>query len=110
MRIDVFQKVVATTVYETAAICNSPRDHQGKLNTYRWENSNKLLGKYPGIKGCKTGITTAAGPCLAGYYENGDTKLAIILCHSKSMDHRWEEIKVLVEWYFRTKKIREMKK
>lgn len=37
--------------------------------TYIWENTNKLLG-VPGFVGCKTGITPAAGPCLAAAYEN----------------------------------------
>jgi D-alanyl-D-alanine carboxypeptidase len=27
------------------------------------------LGIMEGIKGCKTGITSSAGPCFAGYYE-----------------------------------------
>ena len=36
--------------------------------TYNWENTNKLLG-VPGFVGCKTGITPAAGPCLAAAYE-----------------------------------------
>ena len=109
MKIDAYRKVVGTQVYETQALGASPKDGDGKTNKYRWENSNKLLGKYKGILGCKTGITTAAGPCFAGYYEYGETKLAIILCHSKTMDHRWEEIKALVEWYLKIKKVREIK-
>lgn len=103
MKIDIYRKVVGTITYECIASHGSPKDADGKLNKYKWDNSNKLLGKYPGILGCKTGITTAAGPCFAGYYEKGNTKLAIILCHSKTMDHRWEEIKALVEWYIKYK-------
>jgi serine-type D-Ala-D-Ala carboxypeptidase (penicillin-binding protein 5/6) len=108
MKMDLFRKVVGTEEYETQALGGSP-NIDGKVNQYKWVNSNKLLGKYPGILGCKTGITAAAGPCFAGYYENGDIKLAIILCNSKTMDHRWSEIKALVEWYHKNKQIKEIK-
>lgn len=74
------------------------------VNTYIWENSNKLLGKHEGILGCKTGITNSAGPCFAGYYEDqdNDIKLALILCHSKSLEARWTEIEMMVDWYKKT--------
>ena len=62
------------------------------LNTYKWVNTNKLLGVFDGLKGCKTGVTQAAGPCFAGYYEKDGLKLALVLCNSVSMDHRWVEI------------------
>jgi len=86
MKLEVFRRIVGTKVFETQALSGSPPlDAKGATNSYRWENSNKLLGK-PGILGCKTGITTAAGPCFAGYYEMHDIKLALVLCHSKSLD------------------------
>lgn len=108
MKNEIFRKVVGTVLYETTALGGSPKNGEGKLNKYRWENSNKLLGKLPGLIGCKTGITTAAGPCFAGYYEKDDIKLAIILCHSKSMEARWDEIKLLVDWQLKYKQIREI--
>lgn len=88
--------------YETKALAGSPKDGSGQTTEYKWDNSNKLLDTYPGILGCKTGITNAAGPCFAGYYETEETNLALILCHSASLDHRWTEIKSMVEWYNRT--------
>ena len=36
--------------------------------TYQWLNTNRLLG-LDGFIGTKTGITDAAGPCLAACYE-----------------------------------------
>lgn len=36
--------------------------------TYKWINTNKLLG-IDGWIGTKTGITDAAGPCLAACFE-----------------------------------------
>ena len=92
MKIELYRKIVGTKVYETSALSGSPKDGNGNLTKYVWENSNKLLGKVPGLLGCKTGITTSAGPCFAGYYEKDDKKISIILLHSKSLDHRWVEI------------------
>ena len=53
-----------------------------------------------GIIGCKTGITTAAGPCLAAFYENPrlGVRLAMILCHSESQEYRWIEIPKMVDF------------
>lgn len=103
MKIEQFRKVVGTKTYETKALAGSPKIGES-VNTYIWENSNKLLGKYEGVLGCKTGITNAAGPCFAGYYENeeNDIKLALILCHSKSLEARWDEIVEMINWYKRT--------
>lgn len=100
MKIDPFRKIVGTKVFETKAISGF---NKKDLTQYRWENSNKLLGNMDGLIGCKTGITNAAGPCFAGYYEKGSMKLAMILCHSKSMDDRWVEIRNMVEWVTITK-------
>lgn len=51
-----------------------------------------------GYNGVKTGITPAAGPCLATSYQVKDTHLIIILLDSKTMDHRWNETAKLVNW------------
>ena len=69
-----------------------------KLTYYRWETTNKLLGVFGGLYGCKTGITAPAGPCFAGYYERKGLKLAIVLLSSASMDQRWIEVSRLVHW------------
>lgn len=65
MQNEIFREVVNTRYHETLALAS----RREKLTKYRWENTNKLLGVYDGIIGCKTGITNAAGPCFAGYYE-----------------------------------------
>lgn len=38
-------------------------DGKGRPKTFNWKNSNKLLKK--GFNGIKTGVTPAAGPCMA---------------------------------------------
>lgn len=67
MKIDAFRKVVGTKIYETKSYAST---NPNGLTNYKWENTNKLLGKMDGMLGCKTGITDAAGPCFGGYYEN----------------------------------------
>ena len=97
MRIPIFRRVVGTVTFETESIVDSKKKDPTK---YVWENTNKLLGKLPGLIGCKTGITNAAGPCFAGYFEDpgSEIKLALILCHSETMQDRWTEIELMVDW------------
>jgi len=95
MNIPIFRTVVGTAFTETRSLGNqaSMRNYnERKLTHYRWESTNKLLGCLDGLIGCKTGITTAAGPCFCGYYELDGLKIAIILCHSRSMEIRWLEV------------------
>ena len=65
MQIEYYRQIVNTQVYE----CEAKFSNKEKLTKYRWENTNKLLGRDNGFIGCKTGVTNAAGPCFAGYYE-----------------------------------------
>ena len=51
-----------------------------------------------GFIGTKTGITDAAGPCLAATYHKGNDFFIVVLLNSKSMEHRWVEVPKLVEW------------
>jgi D-alanyl-D-alanine carboxypeptidase len=100
MKNEIFRKVVGTKTYQTTAHGTIKESRVGNTE-YKWDNSNKLLGKMNGLLGCKTGITDAAGPCFGGYYEckkKEGMKLAIVLCHAKSLDHRWVEIEALVDW------------
>ena len=92
MELDYFRKIVSTKIFECEA-----ETSEGEMRPYRWENTNKLLGK-EGYIGTKTGITDAAGPCLSAAYEKGKDKFVVILLNSKSMDHRWQEVPKVVEW------------
>ena len=122
MQEPVLKKIVSTAEYHTEPIVNahinideniscsvlsddklySPRrmstlNEQNKKATYIWENTNKLLG-VPGFVGLKTGITPAAGPCLAACYENKGHMIIVVILQSKSMEARWEEVPKLVNW------------
>jgi D-alanyl-D-alanine carboxypeptidase len=86
----------------TRAVGNEAANRNGhgvkKGNRYEWESTNKLLGCFDGLYGCKTGITRPAGACFAGYYEKNGLKLALVLLSSQSMDARWVEIQKMVHW------------
>lgn len=60
-----------------------------------WKNTNKLL-KRNGFLGLKTGITCAAGPCLATWFKQEKVNLVVILLSSRSLEERWSETEGLV--------------
>lgn len=62
MQNDYFKKIVKTQVYECLG-----KSKDGSPRSFRWENTNRLLA-IDGFIGTKTGITDAAGPCLAATY------------------------------------------
>lgn len=94
MQSDYFRNVVKTQCYETFAI----KSKKEKLTKYRWENTNKLLGRDLGFIGCKTGITKSAGPCFAGFYERNNEKFAVVVLNSRSMEQRWIEVPKILDW------------
>jgi D-alanyl-D-alanine carboxypeptidase len=92
MKSDFMRQIVCTKVYECQAANTG--------NKYRWENTNKLLDKprEEGFLGVKTGITNAAGPCLASCCERDGQRIITILLCSKSMEQRWIENPKMVTW------------
>merc|ERR1712224_613433 len=108
MQIPLFRKVSGTHKMHT-----KPKESVYNIKSmYKWTNTNKLLGyrldgegaevveKYQGIKGCKTGITVPAGPCMSAYIEKELTDhesqksiehIIVILLNSKTMEIRWVE-------------------
>lgn len=91
MRLPAFRQVVGTRVHRTVA-ANNDKSH------YRWDTTNKLLGKRDHWIGCKTGVTDPAGPCFSGYYENGADVYCIVVLKSKTMDQRWVEVPRMLDW------------
>ena len=97
LQIPIFATVVGTINYT----CKIELD--GQQMTMNWENTNKLLGR-PGWYGVKTGITDAAGPCLASSFRSVNPKTAqvknyiIVLLNCKSMDIRWQECEQIIQW------------
>ena len=72
------------------------KDFFNETVEYTWISTNKLLGK--GFNGLKTGVTKAAGPCLAASYEKDNLHLVIILMHTETRDNRWHEVPKLTLW------------
>lgn len=67
MKSPVFRSIVAQRIYQ---IPRGPGHHH-----YWWQNTNDLIGSYPGAEGIKTGYTTAARHCLLFEAERGGLTL-----------------------------------
>ncbi len=65
---------------------------------YILHNTNRLLGRIPGVEGVKTGFTSKAGRCLiAKVSQNGSELLLVILNSSR----RWNTAKSLIDYGLR---------
>ena len=64
MRDKVFRGIVRKQEFE----CKIFNRTYSQTRTVKWINTNKML-QYEGFVGVKTGITPAAGPCLASLFE-----------------------------------------
>jgi len=93
MKNPLFAKVVSRKTY-TAKVRNNKRNSVREIT---WENTNKMLN-FDNFTGGKTGITDAAGPCLAVSYKEGNHELALVLLCSSSMEHRWFETRKIFNW------------
>ena len=67
---------------------------------YHWHNTNHLL-KDPYCTGIKTGVTPAAGPCLAASMRRDKYHCCIVILQSVSMESRWYEVPKLFNWGIR---------
>jgi len=63
-----------------------------------WTNSNKLLGKAPGVMGLKTGYTGAAGYCLAFAADREGHRLVGVLLGESNADRRFQTAARLLDW------------
>ena len=59
------------------------KDARGAMHYAELQNTNELLGVYPGDQGIKTGTTTIAGECLVSYVTRPDGDLLLVLLGSK---------------------------
>ncbi len=53
---------------------------------YLLRNTNRLLGRFPGVEGVKTGFTSKAGRCLIAKVSQGGKELLLVLLHA---NRRW---------------------
>jgi D-alanyl-D-alanine carboxypeptidase (penicillin-binding protein 5/6) len=69
---------------------------------YVLHNTNRLLGRIPGVEGVKTGFTSKAGRCLiAKVSQNGSDLLLVIL----NSNRRWNIAKSLIDYGLRATEI-----
>ena len=68
------------------------RTMDGK-KTFRLENKNELIGRYPGAVGVKTGFTSRAGKCLIASVERESSKSLLVLLNAP--DRWWTAIRML---------------
>lgn len=64
------------------------------------ENTNELLGVYPGMKGIKTGWTMASGGCLAAEAQQNGVDLLVVLMQTPTMEDRFTDAKALLDYGF----------
>ena len=63
-------------------------------------NTNKLLGKYEGMTGIKTGWTQAAGGCLATGAKRNGVELIVVLMKATTPDDRFTDAAKLLDYGF----------
>jgi D-alanyl-D-alanine carboxypeptidase (penicillin-binding protein 5/6) len=68
------------------------RTMDGK-KTFRVENKNELIGRYPGAVGVKTGFTRRAGKCLIALAERDSSKSLLVLLNAP--DRWWTATRML---------------
>lgn len=62
--------------------------------------TNKLLGRYTGIEGVKTGFTNPAGYCLVSAAQRGRFELFGAVLGAQTLDGRFAQTRSLLDWGF----------
>lgn len=65
----------------------------GGARSYKLENKNALIGRYPGALGLKSGYTPKAGKCLVAYARRGNTQVLLVMLHG--YDRWWDAADIL---------------
>lgn len=63
-------------------------------------NTNKLIGRYEGLDGLKTGFHAKAGYCFAGTAKRGDFRLISVVLNAESSQQRFEDTVKLLDYGF----------
>lgn len=74
-----FRELVSKVKYEIRSLSGKRR--------FKLENSNKLLPKYAGMQGVKTGYTPEAGRCLIALAERDGMEVLVVLLRARD---RWK--------------------
>lgn len=72
----------------------------GKGGTLWLVNHNRLLGRYPGADGLKTGYTRQAGYCMVATAKRGQTRLVAVILGAPSSQVRFADAAAMMTWGF----------
>ncbi|MFI8083184.1 D-alanyl-D-alanine carboxypeptidase family protein [Kitasatospora sp. NPDC086009] len=72
----------------------------GQRTAFDIANTDRLLGKYPGLIGVKNGYTTGAGATFTGAAERGGRTLLVTVMHPESQTKVYDEAASLLDWGF----------
>ncbi|GAA2719004.1 D-alanyl-D-alanine carboxypeptidase family protein [Actinocorallia aurantiaca] len=85
---------------QKAAAAKKVTIRTAKNRSYTFKNTNRLIGKYPGVLGIKTGYTNGAGYCFMFAAKRGKrTQIGIIL-GSPTEKRRFYDAKRMLDWGF----------
>jgi serine-type D-Ala-D-Ala carboxypeptidase (penicillin-binding protein 5/6) len=85
------QPIFRQLVREEHAIITPVRGH----HAYVLHNTNRLLGRIPGVEGIKTGFTSKAGRCLIAKVSQNGSDLLLVILNSK---RRWNTATNLITY------------
>lgn len=83
LQYELFREVISCKQFKCLA------ENEGVKREVTWENTNKLLRR-PGFAGVKTGVTVAAGPCLASLFSVKDREFIVILLRTNKLSRRFK--------------------
>ncbi|MFH9349755.1 D-alanyl-D-alanine carboxypeptidase family protein [Kitasatospora sp. NPDC017646] len=72
----------------------------GQRTAFDISNTDRLLGKYPGLIGVKNGYTTNAGATFTGAAERGGRTLLVTVMHPEAQGRVYDEAASLLDWGF----------
>jgi len=100
MRLPAFRAIVRQRSHFIAATAQH--------HAYLWQNTNQLLGSYPGAFGIKTGHTNGAGYCLLFEAQrNGRTLIGVVLDSSETdPTAAFSDAARILNWAFATRAFR----
>ncbi|WP_374223170.1 D-alanyl-D-alanine carboxypeptidase family protein [Streptomyces sp. FH025] len=72
----------------------------GQRTSFDIANTDRLLGKYPGLIGVKNGYTTNAGATFTGAAERNGRTLLVTVMHPERQTKVYDEAASLLDWGF----------
>ncbi|MFJ2866200.1 D-alanyl-D-alanine carboxypeptidase family protein [Kitasatospora sp. NPDC087314] len=72
----------------------------GQRGSFGIANTDRLLGKYPGLIGVKNGFTTNAGSTFVGAAERNGRTLLVTVMHPTTYQKVYDETAALLDWGF----------